>query len=337
MRIAFGRTAVRVGVHLYRFLQKAFFLHILGASLTVLGDGNLQVHFTKGIQPQHQNQILRDFDLLWRLRFADPSGEFKRILKIPSLHPEHLQTWLGKRVHYIMHAEHKLDNSVIKTIESPKYSVGMVMRPTAQRKTLAAKGPGTMMTNVGTVLYKSAKDSGDLYSIELAGIGAVLIDSPRVGIFKIGNIFFDRIFDDGKMKSAQADFIHSVFRLATFFHEARHTDGRGSSLGFLHSICPASHSYAGLPACDVPGNGPYRIGGLFINSVINDCSQCSEGQKDALRILRNDNLSRVLSLTADVDAGADEDLCEFNIFSAAACERDKKGVVEWQDEPEYIQ
>jgi hypothetical protein len=320
------------GVTLYQILQKAFFLHILLISLTAFSGNDLQVQFTRGVPADQQKQIRKDFDLLWRLRFDDQGGELSRILKIPSLHPDHLQAWLAKRVKYIMHSGHQLDSSVIKTLVEDAAYPNMIANARLPKKAVSSPGSGTMMINVGTALYKGGKDSGELYSINLSGIGAIAVNSPRVGIFKIGNIFFDQVYE-----SPVTDIVHSVFRLATFFHEARHTDGHGPSLGFLHTRCPKNHAYEGLLACDIPGNGPYRIGGLFINSMIKDCADCSEGQKDALKVLRNDNLNRVLSGTNDtLDEYPNEELCELNVFTVGGCDKGKRQKLEWADEPEKV-
>lgn len=76
-------------------------------------------------------------------------------------------------------------------------------------------------------------------------------------------------------------------------------------------------------ACDRPSNGPYRIGAMISDSALKGCTKCSEGQKDALKVLRNDSLSRILSdhqmPTDKMNVKSDRSICEMNIFSSTSC------------------
>lgn len=96
------------------------------------------------------------------------------------------------------------------------------------------------MTNIGAVLYQTGKDMGDLYSFRMDGIGSVVVKSPRTGILKIGSIYFNELYEDDSMSASSLKFIHSLYRMATLFHEARHSDGHGDSLGFFHVKCPVA-------------------------------------------------------------------------------------------------
>ncbi|MCC6276957.1 MAG: hypothetical protein IT289_03455, partial [Oligoflexia bacterium] len=75
--------------------------------------------------------------------------------------------------------------------------------------------------------------------------------SPRAGIIRTGQVFFDRpIKDELSLRG---------FQISQLVHEARHSDGHGPEAGMLHAACPDTHFAAGLPACDQYANGPYGM------------------------------------------------------------------------------
>ena len=88
---------------------------------------------------------------------------------------------------------------------------------------------------------------------------------------------------------------YDIFRAGVLFHEARHSDGHGKTLGFMHAKCPATHDLAGLNACDAATNGPYTIGSEMHKYLMYACgSSCSELTMKALQVLYADQSSRTL-------------------------------------------
>ena len=157
-----------------------------------------------------------------------------------------------------------------------------------------------VMSNVGAGIYLDGKIKKSLMSVNIPGVGDLKINSPRTGIFKVGEGMFKPLlndpnsFDDGSSISLSNSFANSVWRLGIFFHEARHSDGNGISLTFPHAVCPPGTVYAGFNACDRNLNGPYTIGATFLKKSVDNCSKCSSREKEALRNVYADSLSRVL-------------------------------------------
>ena len=131
-----------------------------------------------------------------------------------------------------------------------------------------------------------------LIGIKFRGVGRVPITSPRTGIIQIGDgLFHDGFFREELPKDSV---VRKVFRIQTFFHEARHSDGTGKSIGFLHALCPPGHAYAGVNACDRNSNGPYTVGALMIEQLEKACPNCSTLEKETLQMLKLDGRSRII-------------------------------------------
>jgi hypothetical protein len=141
-------------------------------------------------------------------------------------------------------------------------------------------------------VYYAAKQAKQLFSLELGGIGTVPFKSPRAGLLEIG----PGLFPDLQGHKVQ-NILLDVYRASTLFHEARHSDGHGKTLGFFHATCPSWHDYAGKPACDASTNGPYTIGAMVMKNLAAQCtSQCTELTKRALQSLYLDVAGRALSV-----------------------------------------
>jgi hypothetical protein len=92
-------------------------------------------------------------------------------------------------------------------------------------------------------------------------------------------------------------------RAETLFHEARHSDGHGKTLGFLHAKCPSYHDYAGLPACDLSTNGPYTIGALMFKYIMDSTADKStEKTKKIQQLIYLDIANRTLSTSSLVQS-----------------------------------
>ncbi|MCR9205406.1 MAG: hypothetical protein NXH75_12560, partial [Halobacteriovoraceae bacterium] len=65
--------------------------------------------------------------------------------------------------------------------------------------------------------------------------------------------------------------------------------------GFYHMKCPPGTDYAGQFACDRASNGAYTIGSIFIKKSLEVCRDCTEEEKDSLRIHYFDSQSRVMN------------------------------------------
>lgn len=244
--------------------------------------------------PSDQKKLLNsDLDLLKSVSFTDESNEAVNIFKTP-INGTNLELWLAQRSKIIVPESFELSESTIKVLDR-NYAFPNFEMPElkAGKSTVPGGSVKTVMSNIGSALYLISKKSSALLGVEVNGVGKIAGTTPRIGLIKIG----DGMFMPLMRKSGGTDFqsyANSLSRLSVFFHESRHSDGNGKSLGFVHAICPEGHNYAGYNACDENLNGPYTIGAIFTKSTVNNCEKCSEGEKEALRNQYADSFNRVI-------------------------------------------
>lgn len=209
-------------------------------------------------------------------------------------------------------------------------------------------GPTIVMGNIGAALYMAGRANKILVGFSMMGQGLVPIQSPRVGLFQVGRGMFMPLSSRWAPEVIE-DFVHSMFRIDTLFHEARHSDGnvRGGpqQLGFAHEVCPDGHEFAGFPACDLPSNGPYRIGSLILKAAIEGCGpNCTTRDTEILTLLYADSMSRILTAPAQSARLADDDLCTKLLktrshipFCAAPEPSQMFATLEWDETPEGVE
>jgi hypothetical protein len=214
--------------------------------------------------------------------------------------PESLEHWLYDRVHYMLSEDFKPNLWNVSPVlgSSFEYPNPDVLpdfeQPQPGLQSLAALNDEAkvVMANLGSALYMAGKSSKILLAAKVDGVGKVQVTSPRTGIIMVGEgLFFDGYFPPGTAADAP---VKSAFRMATFFHEARHSDGNGKSLGFVHALCPEGHDYAGLNACDRSSNGAYSVGAAIEAHMASNCNDCSEQEREALRVMSLDSTSRII-------------------------------------------
>ncbi len=271
------------------------------------------IRLAKNIQPKLRTKIQRDINLLDSFKFESSTNP--KTLKVMALNELNAQTaseWLNKRVNYIIseNAFSKFNLLIQKVIYSERSDIdfpnALIIPYSLNNKTVnnskADDSEGsTLMSNISTALYLRGKEERQIYGLKipsgfLRASEKVAVTSPRAGIIQIGEgLFSPELAVNQKNPDALAN---SIFRLGALFHEARHSDGNGLSLGFFHTICPEDHDYAGQPACDENLNGPYTIGALMISEMSKACEDtCSEKDKQTLKILVVDNANRILTKT----------------------------------------
>lgn len=106
---------------------------------------------------------------------------------------------------------------------------------------------------------------------------------------------------------------NSLGRMAVFFHEARHSDGNGKSLGFFHAVCPSGHDFQGSYACDRNLNGPYSIGAQMMKEFIKNCDECSVSEKEQMRLRYLDSMNRVLDNTPKIKENVDAEITSLKL------------------------
>jgi hypothetical protein len=118
-----------------------------------------------------------------------------------------------------------------------------------------------------------------------------------VGILQVKKGLFEKAIQiDPNDKTSRAN---SLQRLATYFHEARHSDGNRKTLGFTHTECPEGHEYEGEPACDNLHNGSYAIEAFVLLELTKNCRLCTTGQKEKLKFEVASLLDRIQKLASN--------------------------------------
>ena len=169
----------------------------------------------------------------------------------------------------------------------------------------------TVMSNIGSALYMGGKNKRQIFNMKISrglmrSAEKVSVISPRAGIIQIGEGLFAPELTINK--DAPDAMINSIFRLSTFFHEARHSDGNGTSLAFSHAICPKGHAYEDEAACDESLNGSYTVGAVMLMEMAQGCGEnCSEREKEILKVLILDDASRILKITHKGEVATDWD------------------------------
>lgn len=240
-----------------------------------------------------------------------------------------MQDWMQARVQYILENNFDLDShasfsptaftyenaadlpdALTQRQEPPQTSPVSALSRTGDDQNDGKGEAQTVMLNIGSAIYAFGKQNSRLVVMDVPGIGPVEVKSPRTGLLEIGPGLFPDL-GGHKVQNIALD----IFRLGTLFHEARHSDGHGHTLGFMHSNCPVGHDYAGLPACDVSANGPYSIGSSVMKSLMVKCNEsktCSATSAQLLQMIYADQAERTITAaqaggTLSPDAGAGVD------------------------------
>jgi hypothetical protein len=219
-----------------------------------------------------------------------------------------LLAWLEERVHYLVPEDYPLDGTTLDIVKQtyayPEPGILPVLENPTQSVDGVTPNPNVaadshvvvvmVMANLSAAFYYDGKRARSLVATKIPGVGRVQVTSPRVGILKVGSGLLTTQFPgftlDPKSVSAWA------FRTAILFHEARHSDGHGPTMGFLHAICP-SGDYAGYSACDRNLNGPYSIQASYTRTISDSCAGCTSSDQQILRTLILDADSRVIRTT----------------------------------------
>ncbi len=342
-----------------------FFTVAIAAVLSSQAYGAVSLQYGSSMPPEQIDRLNKDLQALSSMSFADASGELQRIMKLPDTKAASLESWLAERARFVVGEKFEIASAIVPVERIQVASIARRrMDPLSALSNLSAVAgtsaltpepvvPGgttgtaperearVIMSNLGAGLFSMGKQNGFVLGVKLEGESGVVLRSPRVGLFQVGEGLFQTL-DPRLPASALADFVHIAFRMQTLFHESRHDDGNNSSLAFGHVACPSGHNLEGLPACDTPSNGPYRIGAMFLKGLIEGCgTNCPAGIREVLTMLYADNVGRILTPMPQPTLALATDLCtrmnavdpHNNICNAPAV---AATVVEWDDAPEVI-
>lgn len=242
------------------------------------------IQISSGVEKKYKKQILNDFKVLENFKFKDVDPLTLKILGINELTGKTALAWLEERIHFIVEKEFNYQGRITILKENVSYP-NEIKAPEGETKEHAEFDMGEVppeffMGNTGIWLYNVGKWNNTQYGItiptaENKNPAVIPINSPRVGIIMIGNTLFGR--DSNSEKHALA---YSISRIRTYFHEARHSDGNGESLGFPHAEC--GYSYNMSDVCEANANGPYAVGLAIIKEMVKSCDECSASDKQYL-------------------------------------------------------
>jgi hypothetical protein len=288
-------------------MKKILVSTLLVASAVLNTSTASDIMLSKSIKPELRNKINSDLTVIENFKFAGKANPITlNVMGLSALNAATATEWLNQRVHYVISEKalsvfNLLVKRVIfvetKNVDFPNADIA----PYSTGGVNAEEG-FTVMSNIGSALYYAGKKERQVYGMKVSrGLlhksEKVAVTSPRTGIIQIGEgLFAPELTVNKENEEALAN---SIFRLGTFFHEARHSDGNGSSLGFMHAICPAHHDYEGQPACDENLNGPYTVGALMMAEMAKSCddSTCTEKDKQTLKLLVLDSANRIMTIT----------------------------------------
>ncbi len=273
------------------------FLTSVGAT-----DNTLSISFAPEISTKFTNKqirtIYRDLDFLSKMKeWRDFDPEITRGTDLAGGASNDLLQWLGERVKYLVIGKTGALPAFYASDETRLYPNGDTF-PEAMDNLFIVENHNqqTMMANLGVSYYLFGKSRRRLISLNIAEhfpfVPEILdITSPRVGLIEVNRSFFNKESSITGLGNRPAD---KLLRLSFIFHEGRHSDGHGESLGFFHSTCPAGHDYAGRLACDTPANGAYQVSATFLKKSAEVCESCDEASKEALRLAYLDARNRIL-------------------------------------------
>ena len=240
-----------------------------------------EISYDSSVKSDYQELIKKDLSLIARSNFESDS-EAQTITGMASYTNRSMADWLTARVRYVLGESYSLYTGLNTAKSSITYS------PLVYSDIMTGlEASVTVMSNLGSAVYSAGKKSSTVYSLRINGID-IEAKSARVGIIQIGAGLFDE--ERFSLNSTAA----SIARLGTFFHEARHSDGNGESLGFSHAKC-VSGTFAGEYACENFTNGPYMVQSVMLKKFYNLCGDCSSTDKTKLQALIADRRERLMT------------------------------------------
>ena len=268
-----------------------------------------EINISKNIKPELSNLLEKDLVVLENLTFRpNPDPKALLILNIDQLTNASVEDWLHTRVKYIIEENAfsgfwaRLTRTLFVEQSNVIYpNANIIPANTNNNVGTNPSKSSITMTNVGAAYYIQGKSEHKLYGIKFSDRDSnktipLRIDSPRAGILQIGAGLFDPHLAINRTEPNAI--ANSIFRLSFLLHEARHSDGHGPSLGFTHSLCPKGHDYEGELACDESLNGAYSVGAYLAREMMLACDdQCSDRDKEMLKIFIIDNLNRIQNKT----------------------------------------
>lgn len=292
--------------------------------------------FAEDVDDSTIDAIERALSSLDQLEPIAPNPRFQPLFQTRELSSSLLRRWFQERVKIAVSDTFSLDHDLTEIIpldNGETWSYPATDRLPNPRQGLSSKDseyqgsssapeslgfdpkspsvnqPTRLMTNLGAMIYWYGKKAsvgsddgaGRFFAARFSNhLPELEIVSPRVGLVRIGAEFSAPQSELHTGQENSNPSIDDAIRLSILFHEARHSDGHGRSLGFMHSPCPKGHDYEGLSACDFAKNGPYMIAAAMIKLKLDRCTKCSSQDLTILRLVRADQMGRLIQGKVEV-------------------------------------
>jgi hypothetical protein len=260
--------------------------------------------FAENVPDAQRIMLTEDLEALQSMQLPEQDPEALATLEIPEMSGKSLGAWLSERLQIIVGESFRLDDSVFFGNEKFTYeNPGQLPELEQPGKTIPAQGPlYTVATNISSTIYLTGKMQDEILQADIPGRELLSVRSPRTGIIKIGEGLFRPLLKRYGWKAEEISTeVNRLVRLGALFHEARHSDGHGASLTFVHATCPPGHDYAGLVVCDRSLNGAYAVGGLVQRNLLKQCTKCSVAEQEAFRLYTYDSFNRIIRVTRTQD------------------------------------
>lgn len=269
-----------------------------------------EIILSRGISKKQQILIKNDLEYLKHFNFnLNAQPETLRVLELKQLNSMSAYSWLKKRVNFIVE-ENALSPLKVLFFQSVSVDEKNVQFPYAHQipyslseYEFTANANSTadsrvLMSNLGAAMYINGKKESKVFAMKirpsLTKVIRTKINSPRVGIIQIEEAYFSTVLNP-TISNLYAK-SHSIARLSILFHEGKHSDGHGASLGFIHGPCPRGHDMEGFRACDENLNGPYSVGAQMAIEMIRAEKSLPIIDKEIALIMALDNQQRVLRI-----------------------------------------
>ncbi len=282
------------------------------------------IEFAKSVPKEQRKQLVQDMYYMANQPWAADT-KLLQLMGLSSNDGLTVLNWVDNRVRYVIPENFELNDKSIYQV-SDNYFPMPSETPTFEQPTNTPDTGGststvkTVMSNIGGAVYVIGKMQHSVLGLKIDD-KKIPVTSTRIGILKVGSGLFAA---DQLLKVSNDSEVARHFRLGTLVHEARHSDGRGTSAGFLHAICPAGHRLAGYAACDRSSNGPYSVGAQFEFMTLQNCKTCSESDKELLNKMAADSYDRVISSQpADVNSDFSSTIISSYTMLLQLCESSK--------------
>jgi hypothetical protein len=269
------------------------------------GTAHAELKYSNAVPSEQKKLLTQDMYYMANQPYT-PDAQLMNLMGINSNDGLTILSWVDNRMSRIVSDDFDLESSI--SVVNPSYYPDP---PDTPALPTVVKTPGsdggtstvkTVMSNLGGAVYLIGKMQHAMLGVTVDGM-KIPVSSPRYGLFKVGEGLFAT---ETLIKSPPNSILSRYFRLSTLVHEARHSDGRGQTLGFLHAVCPAGHRYEGYAACDASANGPYTIEAQFLKVASQSCKECQPGESEMLNKMIVDAFSRTINpAPVTVDASSD--------------------------------